>query len=81
MTDAAASTAEFSLGIDCYSKLVKVDGLRVGDHHQVDSVLDAAAAFAAGVNVEQSRHQADATAAAVHAISLNCMARCFIHRV
>jgi hypothetical protein len=80
MTDAAASTAEFSLGIDCYSKLVKVDGLRVGDN-QVDSVLDAAAAFAAGVNVEQSRHQADATAAAVHAISLNCMARCFIHRV
>jgi hypothetical protein len=80
MTDAAASTAEFSLGIDCYSKLVKVDGLRVGDN-QVDSVLDAAAAFAAGVNVEQSRHQADATAAAVHAISLNCMARCFIRRV
>ena len=40
---------ELSLGVDRCSELVQVDGLRVGDHDQVDEVLDAAAALAAGI--------------------------------
>jgi hypothetical protein len=33
--------AEFSLGADRCPELVKIDGLRAGDHDQVDEVLDA----------------------------------------